>query len=347
MHSQGVIHRDLKPENILLDEQMRIKITDFGTAKILDTNENGETRDAANSFVGTAEYVSPELLTEKSACKSSDLWALGCIIYQLLAGRPPFKGSNEYQTFQKIVKLEYSFPDGFPPKAEDLVKKLLVLNPNERLGAGPGGIAQLRGHPFFDGIDWETIWTIPGPKLLPYLPSVPNHNLEALRTPSESYLPGIPMVSNNSSQTAFTPTASTPGLIEKRDPFGLSDEGIRPNASMEEKLAAQHLSDSPWLPFLLKNELILHEGYVIRRKGLFAKKRMLILTNFPRMVYIDADKMQQKGEIFWSSRITVELKGKKHFFVHTPHKTYYFEEPNGDARGWVDLIRSVQARDAE
>jgi 3-phosphoinositide dependent protein kinase-1 len=70
--------------------------------------------------------VSPELLTDKLACKSSDLWALGCIIYQLLAGLPPFHAVNEYQCFQKITKLEYQFPDGFPEAGADLVQKLLV-----------------------------------------------------------------------------------------------------------------------------------------------------------------------------------------------------------------------------
>lgn len=103
---------------------MHIKITDFGSAKMEDENDEVDAR--ANSFVGTAEYVSPELLTEKMATKASDLWALGCIIYQLLAGRPPFRAGNEYQTFQKITKLEYSIPNGFPPAAKDLVEKLLV-----------------------------------------------------------------------------------------------------------------------------------------------------------------------------------------------------------------------------
>ncbi|KAF9273463.1 pkb-activating kinase-like protein [Linnemannia elongata] len=187
VHSQGVIHRDLKPENILLDHRMYVKLTDFGTAKMLEASEDGTESDRANSFVGTAEYVSPELLTEKAACKSSDLWALGCIIYQLLAGRPPFKGSNEYQTFQKIVRLEYTFPAGFPKAAMDLVSRLLVHDPNERLGAN-NMIDQLKQHPFFDGVEWSELWNQPAPKLMPYLPPTPTHNTEALRSDHDACL---------------------------------------------------------------------------------------------------------------------------------------------------------------
>jgi 3-phosphoinositide dependent protein kinase-1 len=93
------MHRDLKPENILLDHNMHIKVADFGCSKILEQpdavdksilNESNP-RQRSNSFVGTAQYVSPELLTEKTISPSSDLWALGCIIYQMIAGLPPFR----------------------------------------------------------------------------------------------------------------------------------------------------------------------------------------------------------------------------------------------------------------
>ncbi|KAH8725177.1 kinase-like domain-containing protein [Phaeosphaeriaceae sp. PMI808] len=178
MHNKGVIHRDLKPENVLLDDQMHVKITDFGTAKILEQKKpnglgsssgspmDGADSDRAQSFVGTAEYVSPELLTDKNACKASDLWAFGCIIYQLLAGRPPFKAGNEYQTFQKIVGLDYTFPDGFPPLAKDLVERLLVLDPITRLP-----MEHIKNHAFFDGITWgKGLWKQKAPRLKSYSP---------------------------------------------------------------------------------------------------------------------------------------------------------------------------------
>ncbi|KAH7347941.1 serine/threonine-protein kinase ksg1 [Plectosphaerella cucumerina] len=185
MHSRGVIHRDLKPENVLLDDNMHVKITDFGTAKLLQdpralhaegsqgkgpadgSRGDGERDGRAASFVGTAEYVSPELLTSKNACKASDLWAFGCIIYQLLAGRPPFKAATEYLTFQKIVGLEYEFPAGFPPAARDLVERCLVLDPVRRLT-----VEHIKNHEFFDGQEFgKVLWRAKAPRLRPYDPT--------------------------------------------------------------------------------------------------------------------------------------------------------------------------------
>ncbi|ATY67464.1 serine/threonine protein kinase, putative [Cordyceps militaris CM01] len=176
MHSRGVIHRDLKPENVLLDNQMHVKITDFGTAKLLRDPRDPQSVTASNatateqdeeraaSFVGTAEYVSPELLTHKTASKASDLWAFGCIIFQLLVGRPPFKAGSEYLTFQKIVNLEYEFPSGFPPAASDLVERCLVLDPTRRLT-----IEHIKNHEFFEGQQFgRGLWKTKAPRLRPY-----------------------------------------------------------------------------------------------------------------------------------------------------------------------------------
>jgi 3-phosphoinositide dependent protein kinase-1 len=135
--------------------------------------------------------VSPELLESSETSKrsvlnsilnvcvivlmpySSDLWAVGCIIYQMIAGRFAFQGLSDYLTWQKVKALDYSFPNGFDPQAKDLVQKLLIRNPLERLGAGEPGsvndIAALKSHPFFESVDWSTLWTRPAPPLEPGL----------------------------------------------------------------------------------------------------------------------------------------------------------------------------------
>jgi 3-phosphoinositide dependent protein kinase-1 len=116
--------------------------------------------------VGTAEYVSPEVLNNTGITYASDLWALGCIIYQMLAGRPPFKAASEYLTFQKITARELEFPEGFPPAAAGLVDALLREEPSERLGAGD--LAALRAHPFFAGVNWAAgARAGPAPRVVP------------------------------------------------------------------------------------------------------------------------------------------------------------------------------------
>jgi 3-phosphoinositide dependent protein kinase-1 len=104
LHIQiGVIHRDLKPENLLVDANWHILLTDFGTSKIV-TNEEGSVP-RKGSFVGTPEYMPPELVKNTESCFASDLWSLGCTLYQLICGRPPFRGVTEYLTMQKVEKV--------------------------------------------------------------------------------------------------------------------------------------------------------------------------------------------------------------------------------------------------
>lgn len=147
---------------------MQIQITDFGTAKELpDDEETSLGLPRPSSFVGTAQYVSPELLKDKQAGTSSDLWALGCIMYQMLAGKYPFQAPNEYLTFQQILNCKYEFPDHFSEVAKDIIKKLLQLDPMQRLGCvACGGYYALMNHPFFDGINWESLLSAPAPEVM-------------------------------------------------------------------------------------------------------------------------------------------------------------------------------------
>ena len=262
MHARGVIHRDLKPENVLLDHRMHVKITDFGTAKILDIPKkspieaNGDIASAgspldgadtnrANSFVGTAEYVSPELLKDKQACKASDLWAFGCIIYQLLAGRPPFKAANEYLTFQLILALDYKFPPDFPPVAKDLVERLLVHDPSRRLS-----LEHIKNHQFFDGIKWgRGLWAQRAPELKSFDPSAAIQNQVNGSTNGNSavYPPNL-APSHSTSATRFEGAGSS----------------IRPSPRIITELPPPSQLDIEWSPVLTRNnERILKLGNLI------------------------------------------------------------------------------------
>uniref|UniRef100_K3W9T5 non-specific serine/threonine protein kinase n=1 Tax=Globisporangium ultimum (strain ATCC 200006 / CBS 805.95 / DAOM BR144) TaxID=431595 RepID=K3W9T5_GLOUD len=144
MHTKHVIHRDLKPDNLLLSEDGHLKVTDFGTAKDQD-----DTNSDINQFCGTVSYVSPEVLHDKPATRACDLWALGCIIFQMLTGRTPFVAENDYLTFQVIINHSsetFEFPESVPEDAQDLIQKLLIQEPSERIGASQdeAGYAELK-----------------------------------------------------------------------------------------------------------------------------------------------------------------------------------------------------------
>ncbi|XP_055695043.1 ribosomal protein S6 kinase 2 beta isoform X1 [Lutzomyia longipalpis] len=151
LHSIGIIYRDLKPENILLDQDGHIALTDFGLSKQpLDGSKT-------YSFCGTVEYMAPEVVNRKGHHFAADWWSFGVLMYEMLTGNLPFHGATRQETMNQILKTKLGMPDNLSPEAQSLLRVLFKRNPQNRLGAGPSGIEDIKKHEFFATIDWNAL----------------------------------------------------------------------------------------------------------------------------------------------------------------------------------------------
>ncbi|KRY00653.1 3-phosphoinositide-dependent protein kinase 1, partial [Trichinella pseudospiralis] len=290
LHNLRIIHRDLKPENVLLSESMHILISDFGSAKILKPTLTADQPlpllsrvPKRASFVGTAQYVSPE-------------------------------------------------------KTE----------PAERLGSvESGGVAEVKNHPFFDGIDWNTLPLQKPPEMTPYLPGIASSGKmssdeieEALKLEPGLGDKQLTRLLGLNLFTSSGSSSSSSGVEVSRN--GNSNDLIgerRSNESRRQALEEQR-KNNIYNQFVEGN-LIIKSGYLEKRKGLFARRRMFLMTEGPHLYYVDPVNMELKGQIPWTQELRTEAKNFKIFFVHTPNRTYYLEDPTGHCLDWCKAIEQL------
>src|SRR5437867_255924 len=147
-HERGIIHRDLKPANIKVTPEGRVKVLDLGLAKAFDTKGTGSEPDASLSptlvlegtqpgvILGTAEFMSPEQARGKTVDKRTDIWAFGCIVYEMLSGRRAFTGETATDVLAAIVTSEPRWellPPTTPARIRDLLGRCLQKDPSRRL----------------------------------------------------------------------------------------------------------------------------------------------------------------------------------------------------------------------
>nr|XP_042698943.1 serine/threonine-protein kinase 36 isoform X3 [Chrysemys picta bellii] len=141
LHSHRILHRDMKPQNILLGKGGIVKLCDFGFARAMSINTM-----VLTSIKGTPLYMSPELVQEKPYDHTADLWSVGCILYELFVGTPPFYTNSIFQLVSLIVKDPIKWPKTMSPSFKSFLQGLLMKDPRQRLSW-----PELLCHPFIAG----------------------------------------------------------------------------------------------------------------------------------------------------------------------------------------------------
>lgn len=219
------------------------------------------------------------------------------MVYQLLSGLSPFHAATEFLTFEQIMSFsrgerDIVYPESVPEVARELIMELLKAEEGERLGAGDRESGRdytaLKQHPFFTPIDWSNLLETSAPY-----------------TPSSASASTSTSVMSPEHERYWKDGAGTDWLLDS-DPtpitsyYRLSDvQHVQQQQRDKDQRQAVEGGDS-WNQFLLDGEGILFTSTVYKTVGLFSKKRQLILTDRPRLVYVDPVSLEQKGEIPWT-----------------------------------------------
>ncbi|VDM54383.1 unnamed protein product [Angiostrongylus costaricensis] len=175
LHEKNVIHRDLKLGNLFLNGDLQVKIGDFGLATTVDMD--GERK---KTLCGTPNYIAPEVLDKKGHSFEVDIWAIGCILYTLLFGRPPFETKSLKETYSRIKMNQYRLPSTAGQTVTHLIQNLLAPDPAKR-----PTVKQVLAHDFFRSGFMPTRLPI---SCLTMAPKFNRHSVGIAKVPEDGFL---------------------------------------------------------------------------------------------------------------------------------------------------------------
>ena len=384
MHKEGIYHRDIKPENIGLDEFMHLKLFDFATAdkinKYFDIksmrfvplnknivanieNENCENNIVklekyhilllSHLFVGTPEYISPEVLEHNYPLigPGVDIWALGVMIYLFFTGITPFNSKKESELLENIKNVKYSFDNtDIPDDAKDLISKILVKDPKQRIGYNSKDYSEIKNHPFFKGINFDELEYEAPP-------------ISEIKEILEKV--GYKITKSEEKKKEDSKNKIQKDLYEGSKDMDDSDEDDE-NEIQSKRLSASNLLEmtNPNLKVEVEatssgktinensnsnEDVVLLEEKIEKKSPWFHyNTRILKFFSKGHIDYIDPKTKELKGSIFINSDCHANLVDNNKFEIETLNRTFTFKHKNKRVlKEWVDKINSYSLKYAE
>uniref|UniRef100_A0A914HF39 Serine/threonine-protein kinase PLK n=1 Tax=Globodera rostochiensis TaxID=31243 RepID=A0A914HF39_GLORO len=273
LHAKKIIHRDLKLGNLFLNADMQVKIGDFGLATIVDFD--GERK---KTLCGTPNYIAPEMLDKKGHSYEVDIWAIGCILYTLLVGKPPFETETLKDTYNRIKANQYTIPPKIGKDAATLITRLLAPDPLRR-----PRISEILNFQFFvDGFL---------PKVLPSscLTMAPKFNMQAVSGGHICHPESDHATSPRAKGPAFTGHAPLAPVPEAKE--------TQPTVTVKQDVASVLITEMA----AGENNDVPADFYL---SDLYAQLCSLLNTNTERFNEADRDEIEdpRAHPIFWVSR---------------------------------------------
>ena len=382
MHKEGIYHRDIKPENIGLDEFMHIKLFDFATAdkinKYFDIksmrfvplnknivsnleNENSENNIIkvekynilllSHLFVGTPEYISPEVLEHNYPLigPGVDIWAFGVMIYLFFTGTTPFNSKKESEILENIKNVKYSFDNtDIPDDAKDLISKILIKDPKKRIGYNSRDYSEIKNHPFFKGINFDELerQTPPISEIKEILEKVGYKIAKSEEKNNEETKNKIQKELYEGNKDIDDSDEDENEIRSKR----LSASNLYEMTNQNLKVDAEATSSNNTSNENNNNEDVVLLEVKIKKKSPWFHYNTRIIKFFSKghIDYFDPKTNELKGAIFINSGCHANLVEDNKFEIETINRTFTFKHKDKRVlKEWVDKINSYSSKYAE